>query len=80
MNQEDRLNRTDTDNSVMVVGKVDQMLVRTLDSIVEAKSTDSVSFIKIDMEGLEWSLFRGAGIFLQNNRPIFDGEFTPSSM
>lgn len=52
--------------------------VLTLDSIVEQNSQHSVDFIKIDVDGHELHILRGAKQLLLNSKPVLVVEFTPS--
>jgi len=52
--------------------------VLTLDSIAEHDSPQSVDFIKIDVDGHELHILRGAKQLLSISKPVLVVEFTPS--
>jgi FkbM family methyltransferase len=52
--------------------------VLTLDSIAEHDSLQSVDFIKIDVDGHELHILRGAKQLLSISKPVLVVEFTPS--
>lgn len=52
--------------------------VLTLDSIAEQNSLQSVDFIKIDVDGHELHILRGAKKMLSISKPVLVVEFTPS--
>jgi FkbM family methyltransferase len=52
--------------------------VLTLDSIAEQDSLQSVDFIKIDVDGHELHILRGAKNMLSISKPVLVVEFTPS--
>ena len=52
--------------------------VLTLDSIAEQDSLQSVDFIKIDVDGHELHILRGAKNMLSTSKPVLVVEFTPS--
>ena len=52
--------------------------VLTLDSIAEQDSLQSVDFIKIDVDGHELHILRGAKKMLSISKPVLVVEFTPS--
>lgn len=52
--------------------------VLTLDSIAEQNSLQSVDFIKIDVDGHELHILRGAKNMLSISKPVLVVEFTPS--
>jgi hypothetical protein len=52
--------------------------VLTLDSIAEQDSLQSVDFIKIDVDGHELHILRGAKHLLSISKPVLVVEFTPS--
>ena len=52
--------------------------VLTLDSIADQSSLESVDFIKIDVDGHELHILRGAKQLLSISKPVLVVEFTPS--
>jgi FkbM family methyltransferase len=74
----DKSNKSKTFNASLrqsVTGVCD---IVTLDSLVEENNIVNIGFIKIDVEGYEIKALRGAKNFLEQNRPIIYGEFTPN--
>jgi len=47
----------------------------TLDNFAQAERLDSCSLMKLDIEGAEIMLLRGAQAFIQKHRPVIYGEF-----
>ena len=52
----------------------------TLDDVVAAAGTPTVGFVKMDVEGLEVDVLRGAMECLRRSRPIVYGEFNNQLM
>jgi FkbM family methyltransferase len=52
--------------------------MRALDTVVKENSIDHVDFIKMDVDGYETKVIRGAMHTLEQHRPIMFFEVTPS--
>jgi FkbM family methyltransferase len=85
ISDEDDENKAQTFNATIVSNpknKLDEnsFEVKKLDNILESEKIMDIGFIKIDVEGYEANVFRGANKFLQQNRPLIYGEFTPEAL
>jgi FkbM family methyltransferase len=76
----DTIHKPATYNAAISLNKTGNIPITTLDKIVTAENISNVGFIKIDVEGFELKVFKGATDFLANNRPVIYGEFTPNSI
>lgn len=56
-----------------------EVQLSTLDSIMAQASVDTADYLKIDAEGAEWSILRGARGTLVRSRPIVSFEFGEAS-
>lgn len=55
----------------------DKVLIRTLDSIIDELQIGKVGFVKIDVEGFDYEVLKGAKKLIQRDLPIIQIEFSP---
>lgn len=58
----------------------EKVLITTLDSVIEKLGVSAVHFIKLDVDGYEGKVLRGARKLLKQHRPIVFFEISPSAM
>jgi FkbM family methyltransferase len=85
ISNEDRDNNAQTFNATIVSNPKNKLEensfeVKVLDDILDQENITDIGFIKIDVEGFEASVFRGARKFLKENKPLIYGEFTPEAL
>lgn len=67
--------RGDADTSAVEGGVRESAEIKRLDDVAHEMHIDACHLIKIDVEGAELMVFRGAAAFLRRHRPIIYGEF-----
>jgi len=53
------------------------LLIRTLDSIIDEQKIIKVDYIKIDVEGFDYEVLKGAENIIKRDKPVIQIEFSP---